>query len=50
MEVKGPAIVIVGCGPGSPDYLTPLARRAVERAEVLVGASRLLDLFAEHPG
>jgi cobalt-precorrin-7 (C5)-methyltransferase len=50
MEVKGPAIVIVGCGPGSPDYLTPLARQAVERAEVLIGASRLLDLFAEHPG
>ncbi len=50
MEVKGPAIVIVGCGPGSRDYLTPLARQAVERAEALIGASRLLDLFPEHPG
>jgi len=43
-------IVIVGCGPGSPDYLTPLARRAVERAEVLVGAGRLLALFPGHGG
>ena len=50
MEVKEPAIAIVGCGPGSPDYLTPLARQAVEQAEVLIGASRLLDLFPEHPG
>jgi len=38
-------IAIIGCGPGSPDYLTPAARQAVERAEVLVGAQRLLDLF-----
>jgi len=50
MEVKGPAIVIVGCGPGSPDYLSPLARQFVEEAEVLIGASRLLGLFPEHPG
>ena len=50
MEVKRAAIVIVGCGPGSPDYLTPLARQGVEQAEVLIGASRLLDLFPEHPG
>ncbi len=38
-------ITIVGCGPGSPDYLTPLAHTAVEGADVLVGASRLLDMF-----
>jgi len=43
-------IVIVGCGPGSPDYLTAAAIRAVQEAEVLVGARRLLDLFPEHPG
>ena len=36
-------IVIVGCGPGSPDYLTPAARRAAEQADVLVGSQRLLD-------
>lgn len=43
-------IVIVGCGPGSPEYLTAAAIRAVQEAEVLVGARRLLDLFPEHPG
>src|SRR5512141_2502938 len=40
-------ITIVGAGPGSLDYLTPAGRRAVERAEVLVGANRLLDLFPD---
>jgi precorrin-6y C5,15-methyltransferase (decarboxylating) CbiE subunit len=39
-------LIIVGCGPGALDYLTPAARAAIERAEVLVGAQRLLDLFA----
>ncbi len=38
-------IIICGCGPGSPDYLTPAVMRAVAGAEVLVGAQRLLDLF-----
>jgi len=40
-------ITIVGCGPGSPDFLTPAARRAIENADVLVGARRLLDEFPE---
>ncbi len=31
-------IVIVGCGPGSPEYLTPAAKKAVYAADVLVGA------------
>jgi precorrin-6y C5,15-methyltransferase (decarboxylating) CbiE subunit len=43
-------IVIIGCGPGSPEYLTAAAIRAVQEAEVLVGARRLLELFPEHPG
>jgi precorrin-6y C5,15-methyltransferase (decarboxylating) CbiE subunit len=43
-------IVIVGCGPGSPEYLTAAAIRAVQEAEVLVGARRLLELFPAHPG
>ncbi len=42
-------ITIVGCGPGSPDLITPQALRAIEKAEVLVGAQRLLDLFPSHP-
>ncbi|MGD0092292.1 MAG: precorrin-6y C5,15-methyltransferase (decarboxylating) subunit CbiE [Planctomycetota bacterium] len=40
-------ITICGCGPGAPEYLTPVVRQAVERAEVLVGARRLLELFPE---
>jgi precorrin-6y C5,15-methyltransferase (decarboxylating) CbiE subunit len=45
MEQDPTQIVIVGCGPGSPDYVTPLAHQAVEKAEILVGALRLLELF-----
>lgn len=45
--VKQHPIIIAGCGPGSPDFLAPTVRRAVEGAEVLVGARRLLDLFPE---
>jgi cobalt-precorrin-7 (C5)-methyltransferase len=39
-------IMIVGCGPGSLQYLTPAGRVAIEEAEVLVGAPRLLETFA----
>lgn len=38
-------LTIVGCGPGAADYLTAAARASIEEAEVLAGASRLLDLF-----
>jgi len=38
-------ITIVGCGPGALDHLPPVAHRAIAEADVLVGASRLLDLF-----
>ncbi len=41
------SIVIVGCGPGSAEYLTPAAVKAVHAADVLVGAQRLLDLFPD---
>lgn len=40
-------ILLVGCGPGSPDTVTPEARRAALEAEVLAGADRLLRLFPE---
>lgn len=40
-------IVIVGCGPGSAEYVTPAAASAVHDADVLVGAQRLLDLFPD---
>ena len=38
---------IVGVGPGSPDYVTPAARKTVQRAEVVIGAQRSLNLFTE---
>ncbi len=47
MATSGKKILIVGCGPGSPDYLTPAARAAVKGADVLIGARRLLALFPE---
>jgi cobalt-precorrin-7 (C5)-methyltransferase len=38
---------IVGAGPGSPEYVTPAARKTVQQAEVVIGAQRSLNLFAE---
>jgi len=40
-------LTIVGCGPGSPDYLTNEALEAVRNATILLGSERLLALFAE---
>jgi cobalt-precorrin-7 (C5)-methyltransferase len=45
-----PNLAIVGCGPGSPDYVSQAARRAVAGADVLVGSRRLAALFPEHAG
>ena len=50
MAVNARHIVIVGCGPGSPDYLTEAARQAVAEAEVILGSRRLLELFADGAG
>lgn len=47
MELNRNIITIVGCGPGSLDYITPAANNAVANATVLVGAQRLLDLFSD---
>ncbi len=38
-------ISIVGTGPGSPDYVTPAARKTVQAADVVIGAQRSLTLF-----
>ena len=43
MEIK--QILIVGCGPGALEHVTPAALHAIEQAEVLVGARRLLESF-----
>jgi cobalt-precorrin-7 (C5)-methyltransferase len=36
---------IVGTGPGSPDYVTPAAKKAINRADLVIGAQRNLNLF-----
>ena len=38
---------IVGVGPGSPDYVTPAARKTVQEAQVVIGAERSLNLFKQ---
>lgn len=43
---KNPKISIVGAGPGSPDYVTPIARKTVQSADVVIGAERTLTVFA----
>ncbi len=42
-----PKISIVGAGPGSSDYVTPIARRTVQNSDVVIGADRVLTLFAD---
>jgi cobalt-precorrin-7 (C5)-methyltransferase len=37
---------VVGLGPGHPDYILPVALRAVEAADSIVGGARALELFA----
>ena len=39
---------LVGMGPGSPDYITPIAKKAVQNAEIVIGANRALSLFQDH--
>lgn len=39
-------ISIVGCGPGNPDFLPPVAYNAIFSANVVAGAPRLLEDFA----
>jgi len=36
---------IVGVGPGSLDYVTPASRKAVQKAQIIIGAERSLRLF-----
>ncbi|MBE0557345.1 MAG: precorrin-6y C5,15-methyltransferase (decarboxylating) subunit CbiE [Proteobacteria bacterium] len=40
-------IIIVGCGPGAESYITPAAREAAHKADVLIVSRRLQDLFPE---
>lgn len=40
-------ISIVGTGPGSPEYITPIARKTVQEADLIIGAKKSLSLFQE---
>ncbi len=37
---------IVGVGPGSADYVTPIAHKTVSESQIVIGAKRSLDLFS----
>ena len=39
-------IIVVGIGPGNPDYILPAAQKAISAAKVLVGGRRALSDFA----
>ncbi|MBP2651141.1 MAG: precorrin-6y C5,15-methyltransferase (decarboxylating), CbiE subunit [Firmicutes bacterium] len=39
-------ITVVGIGPGSPEYLLPVAKKVLDAAKVLVGSGRALKAFA----
>ena len=39
-------IIVAGIGPGSVDYISPAALRAIKSAKVLVGGRRALSYFA----
>jgi cobalt-precorrin-7 (C5)-methyltransferase len=49
MAIDKKKIVIIGCGPGAPEYITPAARAAAAGADVLIVSKRLQDLFPEIP-
>lgn len=38
-------IYIIGIGPGTKDYLLPVAKKEIEKADCLIGARRILSLF-----
>ena len=40
-------ITLIGVGPGDPDSLTVEARDAIEQADLLIGAARLLDAILD---
>ena len=47
MAMNRPNIIMIGCGPGAAGFVTPAAREAVRKAQAVLGAKRLLELFPE---
>lgn len=40
-------VCVIGVGPGAEEYLLPIVRKEIERADCLIGAKRLLSLFQD---
>lgn len=40
-----PKVSIIGIGAGTPDYLLPVAKKEIEKADCLIGGRRQLSLF-----
>lgn len=40
-------VYIIGVGPGSEDYILPIARRQIEDSDCLIGARRFVSLFRD---
>lgn len=41
------SITIVGCGPGAMKYITPVSIEYINKANVLIGSKRLLNMFPD---
>ncbi|OPY86907.1 MAG: putative cobalt-precorrin-6Y C(5)-methyltransferase [Syntrophaceae bacterium PtaU1.Bin231] len=46
-DMKEHPIWIIGCGPGAPEYMAPAAWKAIQEADVIAGAGRLLELIPD---
>jgi cobalt-precorrin-7 (C5)-methyltransferase len=47
MEVKAiQQLLIIGCGPGAPEYMTEAGRKAIDGAEAYAGSTQLLKRYA----
>ncbi|TWP51681.1 precorrin-2 C(20)-methyltransferase [Lentzea tibetensis] len=44
------SVVVVGLGPGGPEWLTPEARQALDEADALVGYTTYLNRVPQKPG
>lgn len=45
-----PKLTIIGCGPGNPNYLLPIAKQKALEQNLLIGKKIFLDLFPQFPG
>jgi len=41
-------LMVMGVGPGSPDYVLPIVYRKVEQCDILIGGKRNLELFQKY--